>query len=37
MTVEGVSDKVVLISSRLAYARVNTVKARRLEADYGNV
>lgn len=36
-TVEGVSDKVVLDFSRLAYARVNTVVPDGLEADYGNV
>lgn len=36
-TVEGVSDKVVLDFSRLAYARVNTVVPDGLEADYCNV
>lgn len=36
-TVEGVSDKVVLDFSRLAYARVSTVVPDGLEADYGNV
>lgn len=36
-TVEGVSDKVVLDFSRLAYARVKTVVPDGLEADYCNV
>lgn len=36
-TVEGVSDKVVLDFSRLAYARVRTVVPDGLEADYCNV
>lgn len=36
-TVEGVSDKVVLDFSRLAYARVKTVVHDGLEADYCNV
>ena len=36
-TVEGVSDKVVLDFSRLAYARVKTVVPDGLEADYRNV
>ena len=36
-TVEGVSDKVALDFSRLAYARVKTVVPDGLEADYCNV
>lgn len=36
-SVEGVSDKVVLDFSRLAYARVKTVVPDGLEADYCNV